>query len=80
MKREHPECNFTDHIIFPILFNFSWHRCECCGLDFRFESGWRYITGPYYGGKGVVKYICRECKPTRNDVINFIKENNLCLT
>ncbi len=79
MKRECSERDFTKHAVFLSLFNLRWHYCECCKLDFRFESGWFYQTGPYYGGKGVVKYVCRKCKPVRSDVINFIKESTSCL-
>ena len=81
MQRAHSEHNSINHLVFPIIFNFDWHQCECCKLDFRFESGWRYLTGPYYGGKGVTKYICKRCKPTRNDVIDYLnKKEKTCPT
>ena len=79
MKRKHSEHKSVGHLIISTLFNFNWHQCECCKLDFRYESGWNYLTGPFYGSRGVVKYLCKKCKPTRNDVIDFIEENKLCL-
>ena len=64
MKRDHkPKYDG----LFPVFTLFEWHQCCKCGQDFRRERGWRFWTGPFYSGCGVLKYLCRECAPTEDD-------------
>lgn len=43
---------------------FSWKKCDCCGDEFRREIGFTFLTGPFHGGKGVWRYLCKSCTPT----------------
>jgi len=60
--------------VFPI---FTWCKCEMCDTEFILEKGWMLTTGPFYGGVGVTKYICKECANTESEAVKFIYDNNL---
>lgn len=42
-----------------------WHKCEKCNQEFRREWGWRALTGPFFNGSGIWRYLCFECAPKR---------------
>lgn len=46
----------------PLVF---WRECVKCKMEFVREKGWRHLGGPYYGGRGVWRYLCEKCAPTR---------------
>ena len=56
--------------VFPL---FAWHKCESCKQEFRRERGWRYFTGPFYGGHGIWRYLCGSCAPTLADAKKLAK-------
>ncbi len=60
-KKQIVKCN----TIFPLLF---WYPCCQCGQEFRRETGYVTITGPYYNGKGKYKYICNTCCNGSRDI------------
>ncbi len=60
-KKQTVEC----YTIFPLLF---WYPCSQCGQEFRRETGYVTITGPYYNGKGKCKYLCNACCGGNHDV------------
>lgn len=62
MKREHVAPKKSVYHTYPLIF---WQRCSCCKLDFRREWGWRYLSGPYFGGRGRWRYLCSSCAPNR---------------
>ena len=35
--------------------------------------GWQFWTGPYYAGRGGLKYLCRECAPTEEAACPRVK-------
>lgn len=44
---------------------FVWKRCYRCRQEFRRERGWRFLTGPYFNGRGHWRHLCGSCAPTR---------------
>lgn len=58
MKREHQK---THEFLYRHFALFVWKKCECCGDEFNRERGWRYLSGPFYGGAGKWKYLCGLC-------------------
>jgi len=61
MKRDHKP---KYEGLFPVFTLFGWKQCCKCGMDFRRERGWQFWTGPFYAGRGGLKYLCRECAPS----------------
>ena len=51
--------------VYKVFPWFVWRHCECCSQEFRRESGWRYIGGPYIGGFKRWRYICAECATSK---------------
>lgn len=50
--------------ILPVL---SWTECCICHEEFIFTKMWRALTGPFYSGHGINRYLCKKCAPTKND-------------
>lgn len=73
MKRRHKE--EYDHIYDHYSF-FSWKQCCICKQDFKRESGYRFIAGPYYRGSGRWYYLCKECAPTRKEAYKVYKNRS----
>jgi len=70
MKRDHkPKYDG----LFPVFTLFEWKQCCKCGQDFRRERGWQFWTGPFYAGRGGLKYLCRECAPTEEAACEITK-------
>jgi hypothetical protein len=72
MKRE-PKNNddYDIHKIFPL---FSWVLCIVCKKEFIWMSGWRFLSGPFYGGEGNLNHVCSDCIPTIEQVREYVKE------
>ena len=62
MKRE---CITKYENLYKHYSLFFWYQCCSCKKEFRREKGWRGLTGPYYGGSGVWRYLCKTCAPSR---------------
>jgi len=74
MKRKpEPEYSLGLYRTFPL---FNWYKCCRCGLEFRYECGWRFLSGPFYGHLADTRYICRSCAPTKKDAIKIANDNN----
>jgi len=54
---------------------FSWKQCSKCKKDFRREKMWRAITGPWLGERGVNRFLCKKCAPTREEADKFFINN-----
>lgn len=48
-------------------FFIFWKFCNKCKKEFRFEHGWVHETGPYYGGRGKIVYVCESCVPNEKE-------------
>lgn len=68
MKREYRR-KYTKELksVFPIC---SWHRCEKCGQEFRFEKGWRFEVLSF-SCFSYWKYICRKCVPSEEEAHEY---------
>ncbi len=62
-KKKVPTYKHGVYRLFPIF----WNHCIVCEYMFRFEKGWRFITGSWHGGVGVEKCVCARCAPNKDD-------------
>lgn len=53
-----------------------WTKCCNCDHYVRREPMWMFVTGPYYGGKGVTRYLCTSCAPDEAAAEQQINEYN----
>ena len=60
MKRNHKQKYSHLYKCYPLFF---WKKCCDCNMEFRRERGWRALTGPFYGGSGLWRYLCNSCGP-----------------
>lgn len=72
MKRQYKEKFKTLRQFFPIFF---WYECSSCGNEFRREWGWQALTGPWHGGHGTWRHLCRDCAPNFDTANNFFLKN-----
>ena len=68
MERKHLE---EYKYLYPHYSLFSWNQCSKCKKDFRREKIWKALTGPWLGNKGVERFLCTRCAPTRKEANKF---------
>lgn len=69
MKREFKEkYEYGIYTSWPI---FSWVKCCSCKKEFRRETLWRALTGPFCNGSGVWRYACTKCIPTKDEAHTY---------
>lgn len=69
MKRDH-----SAHVIGPYYSNFFWKQCIDCGKDFKKEKGFQFFK-PSSRSYSPRRFVCAECKPTIQDVEEFLVES-----
>ena len=63
------------HGIFTTLNLFFWNQCCVCKHEFRRETIWRFLAGPFHGGAGHWYYLCKSCAPTEQDAHDLVINN-----
>lgn len=53
---------------------FFWKKCCKCNLEVRRERIWRTLTGPYFGGNGVWRYLCKSCAPNKEAAYDLFEK------
>lgn len=63
--------NAEKHRVHRCFILFAWRRCRGCGLEFKWECGWRIVK------RKKVVYVCGTCARTPSGAIAVLRAARL---